>query len=600
MQAIILAAGMGKRLKELTNNNTKCMVEVNGVKLIDRMLGQLSKLGLSKAVLVTGYQGQKLRDYVGTSVNGMPIDYIDNPIYDKTNNIYSLALASNELLKDDTLLLESDLIVEDAVLQKVIRDPHPNVACVDAFKGWMDGTVVTLGEDNSIKQFIPKREFVYAEIPSYYKTVNIYKFSREFSESHYVPFLKAYSQALGNNEYYEQVLRVIALIDKPVMYALPLSGEKWYEIDDLQDLDIAESMFCPPEEQIKKLSSRCGGYWRYPGLKDFCYLVNPYYPSKRLRAEMMQSFNELLEDYPSGMHVNSLLAAKTFGLHQNQILVGNGAAELIKVFMERTEGKIGFVYPTFDEYPNRISEDRRVIFTPSSPGFRYTAEDLIGFFKDKGLSVLVLVNPDNPSGNILTEPEIIGLAAWAYRNGIRLLVDESFIDFADQPYTCMKQDFLQKYPTACVMKSISKSYGVPGIRLGVFASNDATIIAAMKAAVAIWNINSFGEFFLQICEKYHDEYAVACRELAKERSRFMAKLRTISFLTVYPSEANYVLCEVKAPFDSKGLTVALWKKAELLIKDCAGKRGFGGKSFIRLAVRDTADNDALIAALERL
>lgn len=591
---------MGKRLKELTDNNTKCMVEVNGVKLIDRMLGQLSKLGLSKTVLVIGYQGQKLRDYVGTSVNGMPIEYIDNPIYDKTNNIYSLALASDELLKDATLLLESDLIFEDAVLQKVMNDPHPNVACVDAFKSWMDGTVVTLGEDNAIKQFIPKREFVYAEIPSYYKTVNIYKFSREFSESHYVPFLKAYSQALGNNEYYEQVLRVIALIDKPVMYALPLSGEKWYEIDDLQDLDIAESMFCPPEEQIKKLSSRYGGYWRYPGLKDFCYLVNPYYPSKRLRAEMMQSFNELLEAYPSGMRVNTLLAAMTFGLHQNQILVGNGAAELIKAFMEGTEGKIGFVYPTFEEYPNRIVEDRRVIFTPSTLGFRYTAEDLTGFFKDKGLSVLILVNPDNPSGNVLSETEVTRLATWAYRNGIRLLVDESFIDFADQPYTCLKQDFLRKYPTACVMKSISKSYGVPGIRLGVFASNDAALIAAMKKAVAIWNINSFGEFFLQICEKYHDEYVVACRKLAEERNRFMANLRTISFLTVYPSEANYVLCEVKTPWDSARLTVALWTQADLLIKDCAGKKGFDGKSFIRLAVRNKEDNDILIAALESM
>ena len=104
MQAIILAAGMGKRLKELTNNNTKCMVEVNGVKLIDRMLGQLAKLGLSKTVLVIGYQGQKLRNYVGASVNGMQIEYIDNPIYDKT--ITSIrSRCGNATAKDDTLLL---------------------------------------------------------------------------------------------------------------------------------------------------------------------------------------------------------------------------------------------------------------------------------------------------------------------------------------------------------------------------------------------------------------------------------------------------------------------------------------------------------------
>ena len=217
MQALILAAGMGKRLKELTQDNTKCMVKVNGVRLIDRVLGQLSKLGLKRTVLVTGYEGAKLRKHVGRKWQGMKIDYVDNPIYDKTNNIYSLALAADELVKDDTLLIESDLIFEDAIFKKVLKDPHPNVAVVDAFKSWMDGTCVTIDEDNRIERFVPKKDFVYEEIPSYYKTVNIYKFSKEFSKQDYVPFLKAYSKALGDNEYYEQVLRVVTLLDKPLI-----------------------------------------------------------------------------------------------------------------------------------------------------------------------------------------------------------------------------------------------------------------------------------------------------------------------------------------------------------------------------------------------
>lgn len=284
MQAIILAAGMGKRLKELTSNNTKCMVKVNGVRLIDRVLSQLAKLNLTRTVIVTGFEGANLREHVGQKWNGMRVDYVDNPIFDKTNNIYSLALAADELVKDDTILLESDLIFEDSILDKLIQCPHPNVAMVDAFQSWMDGTCVTIDEDGLIKRFVPKKDFVYEEIPNYYKTVNIYKFSQSFSQEDYVPFLKAYSLALGNNEYYEQVLRVITLLDKPLMYAMPLSGEKWYEIDDVQDLDIAETMFCSPEDQIRKLASRFGGYWRYPDLKDFCYLVTPYFPSKRLRT----------------------------------------------------------------------------------------------------------------------------------------------------------------------------------------------------------------------------------------------------------------------------------------------------------------------------
>jgi len=601
MQALILAAGMGKRLKELTQDNTKCMVKVNGVRLIDRLLEQLAGLGLKRTVLVTGYEGGKLRKHVGRKWKGMRIDYVDNPIYDKTNNIYSLALAADELVKDDTLLIESDLIFEDSIFKKVLRDPHRNVAVVDRYQSWMDGTCVTLDENNLITRFVPKKDFVYAEIPSYYKTVNVYKFSKEFSKEDYVPFLKAYSKALGDNEYYEQVLRVISLLDKPLMHAMPLSGEKWYEIDDIQDLDIAETMFCPPEEQVKKLASRFGGYWRYPGLKDFCYLVTPHFPGPRLRDELKANFDILMESYPSGQRVNALLAAKMFGLHADEIAVGNGAAEIIQAYMGVLEGKVGFVYPTFEEYPNRLDENRRVIFTPSAKnGFRYTAADLTAFFTKHPVANLILVNPDNPSGNFLSLKDVEKLCAWCEKKGVRLLIDESFVDFADRPYTLLRRDFLTKYPAVSVMKSISKSYGIPGLRLGVLASARTEFVDLIKRNLSIWNINSFGEYFLQIYEKHKGEYASACARLAAERNRFIKDLSRIRFLTVCPSAANYVLCKVHKPQTPQKLTMRLWTGHRILIKDCSHKKGFGGAPFIRLAVRDAADNRALVAALKSL
>ena len=601
MQGLILAAGMGKRLKELTQENTKCMVKVNGVRLIDRVLGQLSKLGLKRTVIVTGYEGAKLRKHVGRKWGGMKIDYVDNPIYDKTNNIYSLALAADELVKDDTILLESDIVFDDAIFTKVLNDSHSNVAVVDAYQSWMDGTCVTIDENHLITRFVPKKDFVYGEIPSYYKTVNIYKFSKSFSKEDYVPFLKAYSKALGNNEYYEQVLRVISMLDKPLIHALPLTGEKWYEIDDAQDLDIAESMFCPPEEQVRKMASRFGGYWRYPGLKDFCYLVTPYFPCARLRAELKASFDTLLEQYPSGQRVNALLAAKLFGLHEEEIAVGNGAAEIIQAYMGLLEGKVGFVYPTFEEYPNRVDEVRRVVFTPSAEnGFRYGAKDLIAFFTKHPVSNLIIVNPDNPSGNFMSLKAVAKLCAWCEKKGIRLLLDESFADFADKPYTLLTREFLAKYPGASVMKSISKSYGVPGVRLGVLASASSSFVDSVKKNLSIWNINSFGEFFLQIIEKYLKEYKNGCRLLAEERTRFMGKLSLIKSLTVYPSAANFVLCRVNAPYTPQELMMKLWTGRRILIKDCSHKKAFDGDPFIRLAVRDANDNDMLISALSEI
>lgn len=188
MQAIILAAGMGKRLKDLTANNTKCMVKVNGVTLIERMLNQLDKLNLERIVVVIGYEGRKLQEYISTLNISTKIEYVENEIYDKTNNIYSLALAKEYLLQADTLLLESDLIFEDDVLKLLIDDKRETLALVDKYESWMDGTVVKIGDDDSIQSFVPGKKFVFDDIPYYYKTVNIYKFSKHFSETHYVPF----------------------------------------------------------------------------------------------------------------------------------------------------------------------------------------------------------------------------------------------------------------------------------------------------------------------------------------------------------------------------------------------------------------------------
>ena len=394
MQAIILAAGMGKRLKELTQNNTKCMVKVNGVTLIDRMLHQIDRQHLSRIIIVVGYEGQKLIDYIGTLDIQTPIVFIDNPIYDKTNNIYSLALAKDWLLKEDTLLFESDLIFEDSVLEALISDPRDTLALVDKYESWMDGTCVKLHTDDTIAAFVPGKQFVFEEMGEYYKTVNIYKFSRDFSAHQYVPFLDAYVKALGNNEYYEQVLRVITMLDSSELRAKRLSGQKWYEIDDIQDLDIAESMFHPNEdEQLRLMQSRFGGYWRYPDILDFCYLVNPYFPPKRMMDEIKANFDTLLTEYPSGMRVNSLLAAKNFSVHQENILVGNGAAELIKSMMGYLEGTVGFIRPTFDEYPNRYDRNNSVDFTPDNKDYSYTAEDLINYFTQNKVNNLIVVNP---------------------------------------------------------------------------------------------------------------------------------------------------------------------------------------------------------------
>lgn len=600
MQAIILAAGMGKRLKDLTRNNTKCMVKVNGVTLIDRMLHQIEKHHLSRIVIVVGYEGQKLIDYVETLNIQTPIVYVNNPIYDKTNNIYSLALAKDWLRKEDTLLFESDLIVEDGVIDALVKDERDTLALVDKYESWMDGTCVKLSDDDEIESFVSGKAFRFSEVNEYYKTVNIYKFSKHFSETHYVPFLEAYQSALGENEYYEQVLRIITMLDEPEIKAKRLEGQLWYEIDDIQDLDIASSMFISDDDKrVELMSERYGGYWRYPQLMDFCYLVNPYFPPKKLIDEIKASFDKLLTQYPSGMKVNSLLAAKNFGVHQENILVGNGAAELIKALMGDFTGKLGIIRPTFEEYGHRYNEEDIVAYWPDNDEFKYSARDIMDFFSDKDIKNLILINPDNPSGNYIVKSELMTLIAWTGDNDIRLLIDESFVDFADEENsTVIDQDILDDNKHLYVMKSISKSYGVPGLRLGVLASGDTETIARMKKDVAIWNINSFAEFYMQIEEKYRKDYSAALTKFKNERKRYVEELSGIHGLRVIPSQANYVMAEITNGMTAKELNRRLIVKHNILIKNLVTKIQQYGRQYIRLAVKTTEENDKLIAAIK--
>ena len=599
MQAIILAAGMGKRLKELTQDNTKCMVKVCGETLIERMLRQQEKLGLDRIVIVVGYQGQKLVDYIATLDIKTPLEFIDNPIYDKTNNIYSLSLATDKLLEDDTLLFESDIIFEDSVLEALVQDPRPTLALVDKYEGWMDGTCVKLNEDDEIIEFIPGKKFNYLDSEDCYKTVNIYKFSKEFSKNVYVPFLKAYQKALGVNEYYEQVLRVIAILDKSGLNAKRLNGEKWYEIDDIQDLDIATSIFSSDDEKLSLMMKRFGGYWRYPKILDFCYLVNPYFPPKKLKEEMMASFDVLLTKYPSGMHINSLLAAKAFSVHEENIVVGNGAAELIKVLMEGIEGNIGFIRPTFEEYPNRIEKERAVVYCPENNNFSYNEYDLIEYFSEKDISTLVVINPDNPTGSYIKKEGLFRLISWSEEKGITLIIDESFVDFAEEEdSTLIIQEILSSHKNLFVMKSISKSYGVPGLRLGVLASGDVDAIKAIKKGVSIWNINSFAEFYLQIEEKYHKDYLSTLEKIKKERNRFFSLLSNMEGLRTIPSEANYIMVEIINGKKATEITKKLLSEHNILVKDLSMK--IKGGEYLRLAVRNTEDNNRLLIALKEV
>lgn len=361
-------------------------------------------------------------------------------------------------------------------------------------------------------------------------------------------------------------------------------------------------MFSQEPSQLDSYYSRYGGFWRFPEMLDYYYLVNPYFTRSGIIREMQDFFPVLVREYPSGMNVNCNLASACWGIKQEYIVVGNGASELIKAVMESINGKVGVIRPTFEEYPNRLPDERVVTFIPQNDCFRYSADDIIGYFNQHPADTLLLINPDNPSGNFVPVEGIHRIAQWCKSRGMHFILDESFVDFSTgyEQNTFLHNDILEKYPHMCVMKSISKSYGVPGLRLGILCSADEVLIARFRKQVSIWNINSFAEFFMQIYPKYREDYIRACDQFIQTREDFEKELKNIPYIKVMPSQANYFFLEVLPPYNPKELCTILLEKYNILASACLAKKGIEPDRYMRIAVRNHGDNTRFTNALKEL
>lgn len=600
MQALMLAAGMGKRLAKYTKNNTKCMVEVAGEKLIDHAIKAIKKAGIKRFVIVVGYQGENLKKYILDKHEGeLDFVFINNDVYDTTNNIYSFYLAKDELAKDDTILLESDIIFDENLIKELCGQKEKNVVAVAKYESWMDGTCVTLNDDLTIKKFVEKQHMKIDQLDKYYKTVNVYKFDKDFVMNTYIPFLEAYMKIQGLNSYYETSLKYICQLPGMEFKAFLMENRPWYEIDDAQDLDISNVLFSHGAEKLKLIEKKYGGYWRFPRYIDFCYLVNPYFPPKEMVEKMKNEFPTLLTQYPSGLKTQNMNAERLFGVDENHILVGNGAAELINALGHVLRGKkVAVNLPAFNEYVRCFKECELLEIDNSKIDYQMDCNAIKEYILKADYTVII--NPDNPSGCMLDKKEVLDLISFAKEKGKGLIIDESFADFAvpERRYTLFDDELIKNNPQLIVIKSISKSFGVPGLRLGLLASSDTELLADLKQEMQVWNINSFGEYYLQIYQLYAKDYKKACNQIAIEREHLIEELRKLNVKKVYGSEANYVMVDLGKQ-SSLELTIRLLDKYNLIIKDLSTKNKFEGRNFIRLAVRDRRDNDFLLEVLKK-
>ena len=598
MQALILADMKKSSMNCLSGDGPDCMIQIDGISIIERMLKQLDNSKVSKVIIVVGRNKEKVIGAISNLNLKAEIVILENDSCEETGSIYSLFLAEEYLLLDDTVILNAQMIVEDSILESVLNEKKGCSVLVDTDKSWMTGETVSIGDDERVLSFGKKKISSVHSSTALYKMVGICRLDREFTEKYYIPVLETMIDVLGNSLDYSAPLNVIAMSEDVKIRALYIGNVHWREINNIEDINQATILFSKDKKSIAdKMLGSWGGYWRYPDYLDYFYLVTPYYPPRELVEELQNNFKVLLEQYPSGMRVNAELAASAFGISPESIIVGNGAAELIKSMMGFIKGKTGFVRPTFDEYPNRYTEMETVNYLVESEDFSYSASDLIEYFGKTNISNLVLVNPDNPSGNYIPKGDMMRMISWARDKDIKVIIDESFVDFSDEiDSSLIDQETLNRYPNLYVIKSISKSYGVPGLRLGVLASGDKKLISRMKTDVSIWNINSFAEFYMQICGKYRGSYVKSLEKFRKERNRFVSKLQELGCIRVIPSQANYLMVELLDDLDAEELKQRMLLEQKVFIKTLS-KKIKGKKQYLRIAIRNEADNDMFVQRL---
>jgi histidinol-phosphate/aromatic aminotransferase/cobyric acid decarboxylase-like protein/choline kinase len=588
LKAIILAAGYGARMRPYTDSKPKAMLEIAGQTIIGRMLRLLLTKGISEICVVTGYCRDQLEAYLSSKFPDVHFTFVFNEVYHKTNNIYSMHLAFEHFsIDDDILLIESDLVFTETVLERILQSPHKNIALVDKFQVGMDGTVVEVEDDLIINIIPPHLQGPGFDFSSKYKTLNIYRFSREFVQTSFRKLLSFYATVYNDNCYYELILGILVYMRHEQIFACNVSGAKWCEVDDANDLRLAEIAFSE-DGGVASMDKAFGGFWNIP-VMDFAFIRNMYFPNNSILADMRYNLPALVQNYGSAQEILNQKLAHFLLVPKERVCLLNGLSQVYSLLETLLGDKTALIpEPTFGEYArifrNRITyRDEGISNVKDIPSRQIDAAD-----------VIVFVNPNNPTGSCIKGAEIMGLAR---REPHKLIiVDESFIEFAEQESV---QDMLQKEPLSNVwiLKSLSKSLGIPGLRLGYVYTNDESAIHDLNGRIPIWNTNSLAEYFLEIILKYRRELADSFQSTIADRQDFTEKLVSLNLVDyVFPSKSNFILLRLKIKTTQLAdLRDYLLRQWNIYIKDCSSKFGDGG-TYVRMAVRLPEENSRLIDA----
>ena len=344
------------------------------------------------------------------------------------------------------------------------------------------------------------------------------------------------------------------------------------------------------------VSSLHGGYWNLD-LQDSCYMTNSYFPPDGFIDLLSSNLRMLIQAYPSTNRQISSVLGRLIGVAEEKIVVGNGASELIAAIAGLLIKNVAIPMPTFEEYPNRVRFfEKRISPFMLSGDFRLDTHEFVSHVRASGANSAIIVNPNNPTGAIVTRDDIAELVDRLSHLDL-VLVDESFIEFSRVSPNPSIVDLVDDYPNLMIIKSMSKNYGIPGLRLGYIVSGNSSHIEQIRQSVAIWSINSIAQGFLENLSRYQSQFVGSCERVVASTQKLFCDLAAIQGVTPYPTEGNFILCELGSGMTGTQTATMLLEQSGILISDRSNKGGLG-PNFIRVASRTEEENERLATALD--
>ena len=361
-----------------------------------------------------------------------------------------------------------------------------------------------------------------------------------------------------------------------------------------------ENKYKTQAEKYEYISKQHGGYYRH-NFTDHAYLYNLYFPPKAIFTHLKENINNLVLNYPMAQDALAELIGDITKQLPERIVVGNGGAEIIKILSGQLAKKVIVPVPSFNEYVNAAPEGQAIEFPLEFPSFELDVDKFAKAAIAAKADMTIVVTPNNPTSLLVPKADLIRLAQKLEKHNCMLIIDESFLDFTDNKAQISLEQDIEKYPNMAILKSMSKAYGICGLRVGYLLSANTTFIAAVRRGIPIWNINGFAEEFLHILPKYQQEFEDSCERVKTDRDLFYKNLCAIEGMTVFKPAANYVFCRLPdAALSGPEVTKRLFIEHNIYIKHSVGKTQPDANRYIRIASRTPTENETLLAALKEV